>query len=107
MENCNISELNAAIALVSLRRNSVNYDTHKKTPQNKDKIKNNIFSKSYPKKYQDVLNFVYQQQKYPNPYMYKNLSITLGLSIRQIQIWFQNRRSRDNKKNRLDDKSGK
>ncbi|AZL89768.1 homeobox protein [Megavirus baoshan] len=101
MENLDILELNAAITLVSLRRNSVNIGIRKKNPQNKDKL-NNFNYKCYPKKYQDILTFIYQQQKYPDPYMYKNLSITLGLTIHQIQTWFQNRRSRDNKKNILD-----
>nr|WBF71078.1 putative homeobox protein [Megavirus caiporensis] len=98
MENTNALEINAAITLVTLRRNSVNFDTRKKTPQNNE---NKIFRSRRPNKYQDVLTFIYQQQKYPDPHMYQNLSIILGLTIRQIQIWFQNRRARDSKKNRL------
>ncbi|AUV58136.1 homeobox [Bandra megavirus] len=101
MENTNALEINAAITLVTLRRNSVNFETHKKPRQNSE---NKIFRGRQPNKYQDVLTFIYQQYKYPDPHMYQNLSVILGLSIRQIQIWFQNRRARDSKKIRLNNK---
>ena len=42
-----------------------------------------------------ILEEVYKKTKYPNKLKYKNLSIETQLEIRKIQVWFQNKRSKE------------